>query len=118
MLVCILTSDNGAGVGVCPVPEGYGSKRQLLMDGRSMGRGDTIPLAQSTETSTALPNPTPCRDRQQDILTGSQIPVIPLILPHPLVLLLQHKNQTLEKPRKTCESTADDPDITLMPSVT
>lgn len=33
LLVCTLTSASGAGVGVCPVPEGSGSKRQLLMDG-------------------------------------------------------------------------------------
>lgn len=66
-------------------PEGSGSKRQLLMDGWEI-HGQL----------SALKHPLHCPipDRQQDIITGSQIPVIPLILPHLRILLLQHKNQT------------------------
>lgn len=65
LLFHILTLDNGAGVWVSPVLEGYGSKRQLLMDRRLMafscGQSERQHyfLVQSTKTSTALDNLTP-----------------------------------------------------------
>lgn len=57
------------------------------VDGRSMGSSEHWHILCTAQSH-------PCRDRQQDIITGSQIPAIPLILPHPRILLLQHKNQT------------------------
>lgn len=75
LLFCILTLNNGAGVWVSPVPKGYRSKRQLLMERRSMAfsRGQRerqlYLLVQSTKTSTALNKPTPRRDKEQDIAT-------------------------------------------------
>lgn len=83
------------------------------MDGRSMGSQRWHhSLAQSTETSSAQPHTT--RDRQQDIITGSQIPVIPLN--SATSTDSASTTQESDKQGKPVRATSDNPNITLMPS--
>lgn len=72
-------------------------------------------MGSSEHWNSALPNPTPCRDRQPDIITGSQIPVIPL-----------NSATSMDSPSATQESdkqgtpgraTSDNPNITWMPVI-
>lgn len=77
------------------------------MDGTSMGS--------SEHWNSALPTPTPCRDRQQDIITGSQIPAIPL---NPATSTdSPSTTQEWDKQGTPGGATSDNPNITWMPWV-
>lgn len=109
LLVYTLTSASGAGTGVCPVPKGSGSKRQLLMDGweshgqlRALKHPLHCPVppmqGQTARHHNWIPNP--CHSTNSATSKDSA-----------------STTQESDKQGKPGRATSDNPNITLMPSV-